>query len=163
MKLTDTQKIHLFNALGPVWTTIIPVPVIKRILKLYSASDVARRVNKCQTQINYHVRCGHVPGPSVKIGKRWFWTASDAREVEDYLTGPRRYSPRRSRYTEAEIAEMKRLWAAGESQWDIARKFDATQSAVSRIVNGRKYNSKPIGTPKAISVDPLDEIGESLT
>lgn len=143
MKLTNSQKVKLFNALGPIWTGRIPVPVIKRILKLYSASDIAKRVNKCQTQINYHVRAAHVPGPSVKINKRWFWTATDARTVEDYLTGPRRYTPRRSRYTETEMADMRKLWKAGVSQWDIARKYDATQSAVSRIVNGRKYHSKP--------------------
>lgn len=143
MKLNNSQKVKLFDALGRHWQGVIPVPVIKRILRLYSASDIARRVNKCQTQLNYHVRAAHVPGPSVRIGKRWLWTAADARVVEDYLTGPRRYTPRRSRYTEAEIADMRRRWAAGESQWDIARKYDATQSAVSRIVNGRKYNAKP--------------------
>jgi hypothetical protein len=143
MKLTNSQKVKLFNALGTAWAEILPVPVIKRILRLSSASDLAKRTNKALTSITYHIKCGHVPGPSVKINKRWFWTAADARMVEDYLS-VRRYTPRRSRYTELEMAEMKRLWSLGVSQWDIARKFDATQSLVSRIVNGKKYNSKPV-------------------
>ena len=143
MKLTNHQKVQLFDGLGRRWSDTIPVRVIKRILRLYSASDIAKRVNKAVTQIAYHVKSAHVPGPSVKIGKRWFWNAVDARIIEDYLTGPRQYTARRSRFTEAEIANMRRLYSQGLSQWAVARKYDLTQSAVSRIVRGRKYNAKP--------------------
>jgi len=138
MKITDKQKVQLFNALKTDWTKTLPVPVIKRILRLFSATDVAKRTNKAMTSITYHIKMGHVPGPSIKINKRWFWTAADARIVEDYLS-LRRYTPRRGRYSVEEMAEMRAMWKAGVSQWDIARKYDSTQSAVSRIVNGKKY------------------------
>lgn len=142
MKLTNHQKVQLFNALNDSWAATIPVPVVKRILRLSSASDIARRVNKAVTQIVYHVRAAHVPGPTVRLNKRWFWTATDARIVEEYLTGPKKYTPRRSRYSEEELADMRRLYRSGWTQWEIARKYNATQSMVSRIVNGRKYHAK---------------------
>ena len=141
MKISNQQKVQLFDALGTSWTQVLPVKTITKILRLYSAADISRRTNKLAPSINYHVQLGHVPGPSVKINKRWYWTAEDARELEDYLTGPRRYMSR-SRYTANDIADMKQMSKSGVSQWEIARKFGATQSAVSRYVNGRKYNSK---------------------
>jgi len=143
MKLTDAQKIQLFNALGTTWMETLPTPVMKRILRLYSATDLAKRTNKAFTSITYHIKMAHIPGPSVKLNKRWYWTAADARIVEDYLS-QRRYTPRRGRYSVEEIADMRRLYAAGMSQWDIARKYDSSQSLVSRVVNGKKYNSSPV-------------------
>ena len=129
--------------------------------RLYSAADISRRTNKLPTSVNYHVQLGHVPGPSVKINKRWYWTAADTRELEDYMTGPRRYISRSS-YTANDIAEMREMSKAGVSQWDIARKYGATQSAVSRFVNGRKYNEKrqAVANEKALSV-LLDADGAS--
>lgn len=146
MKLTDSQKVLLFDAFqrhSKNWLRVIPAHLLKKILRVYSTADLARRCNKSFVTINYHVRLGHVPGPSVRLGKRWYWSAEDAAAVEEYLS-IRRYSPR-SRYTKEEQDEMRRLHAAGMSQWEVAKKFGATQSLVSRIVNRKKYNRRRAG------------------
>lgn len=41
-----------------------------------------------------------------------------------------------SRFTEADVAEMRRLWAEGWRQCDIAEKFGAWQANISQLLTG---------------------------
>lgn len=47
--------------------------------------------------------------------------------------------------TDNQIKEIRRLWETGEySQFRLAKKFDVSQSYVSRLVKGKRRSSMPI-------------------
>lgn len=56
--------------------------------------------------------------------------------------------------TPEQVAEVRRLWAAGVKQWEIAALVGSNQATVSLIVTGKRYRfytdpaAKPPGWPR---------------
>ena len=80
---------------------------------------------------------------SVRHGKRVFWSEARFKQCMRAWEGRRRYVPS-GKYTVEQIKEMKRLYSLRLSQWEVADKYGCTQSLVSRIVRGVKYNRKGV-------------------
>jgi hypothetical protein len=140
MLLTDSDKIRLFNSLRDKWPEYIPQKYVRKVLGLFCQRDVAKRLGTSPTRVQYHYRKGTIPGPNVVVGKRTYWDSVQLRAVLKAWSQRRKYTPR-GKHTAEEAAEMKRLHAAGWSQWSIAEKFGCSQSLVSRAVRGVMYRS----------------------
>jgi len=132
MILDAEQKIQLFDGLKD-WKRQIPRRVIRKVLRLSNGTELARRSGRSFPSLRYHVRLGHVPGPSFRIGRVMYWTAGDAKAVEMYLRSKYR-KPRRSKFTADQQADMRRRWRGRQSQRSIAGEYGCSQSLVSRIV-----------------------------
>lgn len=135
--LTDKQKIALMDAMGQKLLRYVPTKLMASVMGLESMSSVARRVGSSIWLFRYYIDSGRIPRPSVQMGRREFYSAEVASEiVRKWADG----SYRSSLWATDKIAEIKALYATGLTQWEIAEKYNCTQSTISRLLRGRKYS-----------------------
>jgi hypothetical protein len=137
MKLTNEQKLQLFDSLGDAWVDRISYVDVKRVLGLFSVYDAAKALRIAHNQVTYHINRGHIPALSVKIGQRWYWTREEYERAVRYCS-VRHYTPRAKIVEKSRQRQIRELYATGEySQQVLAEMYMVSQTNISRIVNGK--------------------------
>lgn len=135
MKLTNEQKLALFDCLGSAWEGKFSHLEIKNVLGLYSCYDAAKRLGVPQNQISYHVAVGHIPPLTIKVGERLYWTKEKYEEAIKYCS-IRHYTPRKKIVDIERQQQVIRMYESGKfRQMDLAKMFGVSQTNISRIVN----------------------------
>jgi hypothetical protein len=80
------------------------------------------------------VLIGTVPEPTAVQKRRRYYLAEDVERIRAFWSS--RVPAGCSRFTAADVAEMRRLWAAGMRQADIAERFGALQANISQLLTG---------------------------
>jgi hypothetical protein len=85
------------------------------------------------------------PANNAVTNLRWATPAENSadRERHGRTWHPSGSTNPKSKLTEAQVAEVKRLCASGVRQRNVAEQFGIRQSAVTMIVNGKRRGSQP--------------------
>ncbi len=143
LKLTDKQKLEIFDSLGNAWQSVINHRQIKQVLGLYSVYDLAKELGKHPAQITYHVEQGYVPAPSIEIEKRNYWTKEEYQKAKDWCS-VRHYVKRERLLSKDKQNRIREMYATGKyQQMELAKMYGVSQSNISRIlrddINYKKY------------------------
>lgn len=134
LKLTDHQKLEIFDSLGNDWQSLINHEHIKKVLGLYSVYDLAKELKKHAAQIMYHVHQGHVPAPSVEIEKRKYWSKEEYQKAKDWCS-VRHYVKRERLLSVEKQKEVRKKYATGKyQQVELATMYNVSQANISRIL-----------------------------
>jgi Mor family transcriptional regulator len=134
LKLTDKQKLEIFDSLGNSWQSLINHEHIKKVMGLYSVYDLAKELKKHPAQITYHVEQGYVPAPSIEIEKRRYWTTEEYKLAKDWCS-VRHYVKREKLLSNEKQREVREKYATGKyQQIELAKMYNVSQSNISRIL-----------------------------
>ncbi|MEO1991860.1 MAG: hypothetical protein ABGW78_08005 [Pirellulales bacterium] len=83
MELTDKQKIKLVDAVGMTrLLRHLPQQTFVHILDLHSYFDIEQKLGCSRSWITHRMRVGHIPEPSQKVMRRWYFTADEVAQIE---------------------------------------------------------------------------------
>ena len=84
MQLTDKQKIRLVDAVGMTrLLRYLPQETFVHAIDLFSYCDVETKLGCTRGWITHRMRVGHIPEPSQKVMRRWYFTADEVQQIED--------------------------------------------------------------------------------
>lgn len=87
MELTDEQKVKLVNAVG--WDQILlklPHREFIHALDLFSYKDVENEVGCSRGWLSHQMRIDHIPEPSVKLLKRFYFTREEVSMIKNIFS-----------------------------------------------------------------------------
>lgn len=119
---------------------VVPAHVVKSVFGLASITDLAKLVGKPVTSLRWWIEEGRIPAPSFIVKRAAYYTADECRKIVIYFNTrvasgvSGKIGVRKAK--KAEVAEMRRLWLAGEGQPKIAELFGVSQGTVSRLIRG---------------------------
>ena len=83
MELTDKQKIRLVDAVGMKrLLRYLPQETFVQAIDLHSYLDVEKKLGCTRGWITHRMRVGHIPEPSQKVMRRWYFTAEEVAQIE---------------------------------------------------------------------------------
>lgn len=144
MKLSDKDKVAIFNSLGADWSKLISGHYVKKALRLYGITDLAARLNSYPSKIKEYLDRGQIENGAVVLSKVQLWTEQQVRDIEIFWNNAGEYRPgKRSTITAKQQTEMRQLWEQGWRQADLGHKYGISQSCVSRWIHGMRIGSLP--------------------
>jgi hypothetical protein len=83
MELTDKQKIKLVDAVGMKrLLRYLPQESFVQAIDLHSYLDIETKLGCTRGWITHGMRVGHIPEPSQKVMRRWYFTTDEVDQIE---------------------------------------------------------------------------------
>jgi hypothetical protein len=83
MELTNKQKIRLVDAVGITkLLRYLPQETFVKAIDLHSYLDVETKLGCTRGWITHGMKVGHIPEPSQKVMRRWYFTTDEVAQIE---------------------------------------------------------------------------------
>lgn len=112
----------------------VPLKCVKRALGLKSVADVVRMLGAARPTFDKCVANGTIPGPGVEVGRTLLYTPEAVARIGQLWRTRKRERP--SRWSQADVEDVRASWASGVPQRVIAKRYGVTQGTVSRLIRG---------------------------
>jgi len=128
MNITKAQAANLVKEWGAGFWRIVPA----------SITDLAKTLGKPVNSVRWYIDRGSIPAPSLKWNRATHYLPDEVRRIVMFFNRPpeKRQRVGVRHVSQEEVAEMRRLWLAGERQPAIAELFGVSQGTVSRLIRG---------------------------